>query len=127
MKIYVDTSVFGGIFDTEFLEHSELFFELVEAGHITLVTSYLVESEILKAPRRVQDAYIASRLTAEFAVLTDAALELGQAYLDANIITPKWRDDATHVALASVSRCDIIASWNFKHIVDEKKFLSTML
>jgi hypothetical protein len=41
--------------------------------------------------------------------------------LDANIITPKSKDDATYVALASVYRCNMIVSWNFKHIVHFEK------
>jgi hypothetical protein len=35
----------------------------------------------------------------------------------AGIVEPKWTDDATHVAAASVARADAIVSWNFKHIV----------
>jgi hypothetical protein len=33
------------------------------------------------------------------------------------ILGPKWLDDMTHVAIATVSRADAIVSWNFKHIV----------
>jgi len=36
-------------------------------------------------------------------------------------LTPKWLDDALHVALASISGCDGIVSWNFKHIVHYQK------
>jgi len=38
-------------------------------------------------------------------------------YLDCGVLTPKWADDALHVAIALVSRCDLIVSWNFRHIV----------
>lgn len=37
--------------------------------------------------------------------------------LSANILGPKWLDDMTHVAAATVYRADAIISWNFKHIV----------
>jgi hypothetical protein len=30
-------------------------------------------------------------------------------------------DDALHVALATVTRCDKIVSWNFRHIVHSDK------
>jgi hypothetical protein len=30
-------------------------------------------------------------------------------------------DDALHVALATVNNCDMIVSWNFKHIVHYDK------
>jgi hypothetical protein len=32
-------------------------------------------------------------------------------------VGPRWIDDATHVAAASVAGADAIVSWNFKHIV----------
>ena len=35
----------------------------------------------------------------------------------AGVVGPKWVDDATHVAAATVARADAIVSWNFKHIV----------
>jgi hypothetical protein len=37
--------------------------------------------------------------------------------LGAKIVTSKWAEDAMHVALATVARCDLIVSWNFEHIV----------
>jgi hypothetical protein len=43
--------------------------------------------------------------------------DLRDAYVSANILGPKWLDDMTHVAAATVHRADAIISWNFKHIV----------
>ncbi|MEY3126143.1 MAG: hypothetical protein RL273_253 [Bacteroidota bacterium] len=34
---------------------------------------------------------------------------------------PKSFDDCHHIALAKISRVDILASWNFKHIVNENR------
>lgn len=36
---------------------------------------------------------------------------------NSGVVTPKSMDDALHVALATVSSCNLIVSWNFKHIV----------
>ena len=41
--------------------------------------------------------------------------------MDAHVLTPKWRADALNVALASVSACSLIISWNFTHIVHFQK------
>jgi hypothetical protein len=49
------------------------------------------------------------------------ALELQHAYIAEGILTEKWYDDALHVALATVAECDVIVSWNFKHIVNFRK------
>ena len=37
------------------------------------------------------------------------------------ILGSRWLDDALHVAIATVSQCDMIVSWNFKHIVHYNK------
>ncbi|PZN68710.1 MAG: hypothetical protein DM484_31065 [Candidatus Methylumidiphilus alinenensis] len=59
--------------------------------------------------------------TSELAEISPAVLDLRDAYLSAGIVTPKSTDDATHVALATISQCEIIVSWNFKHIVHFQK------
>ena len=43
--------------------------------------------------------------------------ELARAYLDAGVVGPRSREDALHVAAATIARADAIVSWNFKHIV----------
>lgn len=52
-----------------------------------------------------------------------AAVRL-EAYVAAGIVTPKSLDDALHVALATVSGCPAIVSWNFRHIVHFQKIPS---
>lgn len=54
---------------------------------------------------------------AEVADATDEAVRLQQAYMTARIVGAKWETDALHVAIATVSGCPVIVSWNFKHIV----------
>jgi len=53
--------------------------------------------------------------------ISDEAINLQQAYIREGIVTKKSLDDALHVALATVSACDLIVSWNFKHIVHFQK------
>ena len=52
---------------------------------------------------------------------TPAVYTLQQRYLEAGILTPKWEDDAFHVAMASIAECDVLVSWNFKHLVNYRK------
>lgn len=117
MKVYADTSVFGGVFDEEFSNPSKEFFEEIESGRFILVTSALVQNEISSAPQQVQEFFTRSTAFSEIAELNQKVLDLRQAYLDANIVTQKSLNDAAHVALASFHGCDMIVSWNFKHIV----------
>lgn len=53
--------------------------------------------------------------------INENALHLRNEYLQAGILPEKFSNDALHVALATVSQCNIIVSWNFKHIVHFKK------
>jgi hypothetical protein len=47
-------------------------------------------------------------------------VELADKYLAAGILRPKSFDDAQHIAYACVYNCDMIVSWNFKHMVNIK-------
>jgi hypothetical protein len=39
LRVYADTSVFGGYFDAEFAAESERFFDLVRVGRVKLLVS----------------------------------------------------------------------------------------
>jgi predicted nucleic acid-binding protein len=121
VKVYADTSVFGGVFDDEFSEPSGEFFAEVEAGRFDLVVSAVVQAEIASAPEEVQEFFQRVIAEAEVAELTQDVLELRNAYLNAGVVTPKSTDDAAHVALATLAGCRMIVSWNFKHIVHFEK------
>ncbi len=47
--------------------------------------------------------------------------ELAEKYIERKIISKKFFDDATHIALATVANVDLLVSWNFKHIVHFEK------
>ena len=53
--------------------------------------------------------------------VTEQAIALQRAYLDAGIVGPMRFADALHVAVATVSECRAIVSWNFKRIVNFRK------
>ena len=121
MRIYVDTSVYGGKFDEEFKKVSEIFFNQVKTGQFKLVTSALVQEEMVQAPQEVRELFDSMLSETEFIQITDQALSLREAYLRGKIVSSKYSDDALHVALATISDCSSIVSWNFKHIVHAQK------
>lgn len=121
MKVYADTSVFGGVFDKEFAQDSRQFFDEILANKFSLVVSALVEAEIASAPEFVRVHFMEFASLSEIAEISPDVLVLRDAYLSAGIVTQKSTDDATHVALATISQCEIIVSWNFKHIVHFQK------
>lgn len=50
VRIYADTSVFGGVFDEEYEAASKAFFNAVKKAEYVLVTSELVMQEIRAGP-----------------------------------------------------------------------------
>lgn len=46
---------------------------------------------------------------------------LARRYLDAGILPPSVPDDALHVAIAVMARQDVLVSWNFKHLVNQRR------
>lgn len=47
-------------------------------------------------------------------------VELAEKFIDFGILKQKSFDDCQHIAAAILAGCDIITSWNFKHIVNVK-------
>ncbi|HUT45027.1 MAG TPA: type II toxin-antitoxin system VapC family toxin [Sedimentisphaerales bacterium] len=121
ISVYIDTSVFGGVFDDEFRDPSKTFIEAIKAGRFILVTSELVRQEIAAGPQVVGQLFEELLSVADIATVTDETLQLQKAYLDAGIISVRFATDALHVALSTVSGASMIVSWNFRHIVNYQK------
>ena len=121
IRVYADTSVYGGMFDDAFQQSSKKFFDQVRLGRFQLLLSAVVRDELEAAPPNVRTFFQTVQSNAEIADITPAALDLRDAYLAAKIVGRRWSTDALHVALATVSGCRVIVSWNFKHIVHFQK------
>jgi predicted nucleic acid-binding protein len=121
LRVYADTSVFGGAFDAEFRIPSLTFFSQVKSGHFSLALSAVVRSELSEAPPKVRALYEEMLPLAEPLSTGEDAFRLAESYVKAGIVTPKSFNDALHVALATVSGCVAIVSWNFRHIVHFQK------
>ena len=121
LRVYIDTSVFGGYFDDEFAELTQPFFEAIFAGSVIPLISDTLAAELTAAPQPVRDLLQRVLPTCERLTLTTESIQLQQAYLRANVVTPKYADDALHVAQATVAHADVLASWNFRHLVNPEK------
>jgi len=118
-RFYFDTSVFGGMYDDEFEKETTLLFEKVSLGQIICVYSNLTESELAKAPERVKDFFQNLKPKhKEIISVTPEGLKLAQTYINENVVGPTSLDDCIHIATATLSKVDVLISWNFKHIVN---------
>ena len=121
MKLYLDTSIFGGFFDEEFEEDTELLFDYITQYNIQIVYSEVLEKELKNAPDRVRRLLesIPNRL---YVTLNESTIALANTYIKEGVLGEKSVEDAYHIAMATTSRTSEIVSWNFKHMVD---FLKT--
>ena len=118
LRLYLDTSVFGGVFDEEFASDSKRLIDAVHSKKFVVMVSDVVLEEIQGAPDGVREIVANLPKDQQFFVdTTEEVIKLRDEYLQRKILTSKSIDDATHVALATVNRADAIVSWNFKHIV----------
>ena len=121
LRVYVDTSVFGGVHDEEFRTPSERFFAAVRDGAFTILVSEALVVEISSAPAVVQATFETHRAHMEPLETTAEAAALAEAYLAARVVPAASRVDALHVALASIARADALVSWNFQHLVQLRR------
>lgn len=124
MRVYVDTSVFGGCFDDEFREQSLMLMDMAKDGQIQMLISDLLLRELEMAPEKVKNLLLDlsdNECAVENIALSQEAEDLRNCYLDAEVVGKAQMNDALHVALATVARADLIVSWNFKHIVHFEK------
>jgi predicted nucleic acid-binding protein len=118
-RIYVDTSVFGGYFEPEFEFWSKQLFDSITKGEIKMLYSQMAEIELEKAPKRVRDVLLKIPVEhIEFLPITEQSTSLADKYISENVVGKTSRPDCIHIAIATLNNADILASWNFKHIVN---------
>jgi GTPase Era involved in 16S rRNA processing len=118
-KIYIDTSVIGGCFDKEFSEASNKLFEEFKSGKKIAIISDIKLLELKKAPENIKNKL--NEIPEDYIkniILDDEAEQLADKYILEKVISVNCTEDARHIALATINNVDILASWNFKHIVN---------
>jgi predicted nucleic acid-binding protein len=118
-RIYIDTSIIGGFFDIEFEFETKELFKRLENSEVLFVVSDLLDIELEKAPEKVRNLlfdYPAECF--QRIMLTNEAKELGEKYILENVVGRTSIDDCLHIAMATIHNVDVLASWNFKHIVN---------
>lgn len=115
----MDTSVFGGYYDPEFELWTKVLFDKIIHGEIKLFYSQMTEVELSNAPQRVQNLIkTIPEEHVEFLLITNEATILAEQYISEDVVGKTSRADCIHIAIATLNNADILASWNFKHIVN---------
>jgi len=121
-RIYIDTSVFGGYFDSEFAEHTIPLFERLKNNEFVLLFSTVTQDELENAPENVKNLVKSMKtMNTEFLEISEEAVELATEYIAEKVVGQTSFADCLHIAIATISRADFLVSWNFKHIVNVQR------
>ena len=117
-RLYLDTSVVGGCFDVEFSEDSRRVMDAIFAGKARLLSTGVLEAELIDAPEPVRRLFADVPEEARERIAFTPEIEaLAREYVAGGVVPEAWLEDCRHVAAATVARADAIVSWNFRHIV----------
>jgi len=119
-RVYVDSSVVSGMFDSnDHPKRAKPFWDAVFSGKTRVVLSSVLEEEVEQAPQHVRDFYKSiPESQIERVVSTEESDTLAEQYVAAGIVSEKSLNDCRHVALAVVANVDVLVSFNCKHIVN---------
>lgn len=119
LRLYLDTSVFGGYFDEEFQEFTRPLFDRIRKREFGILYSVLTQQELGAAPERVKNLVLElDETNMDFIEESEEAIDLASSYILENVVGQSSFADCLHIALATINQADVLVSWNFKHIVN---------
>jgi predicted nucleic acid-binding protein len=123
--LYLDTSVISHLEQEEALEkmvQTRMFWEKAKAGEFAIAVSEVTLQEIRKCAEEKKEKLLQhlNAVPYSFIERTGEIDALAEKFIENHILTAKSLDDCRHIACSIVHNCDMIVSWNFKHIVNYK-------
>jgi predicted nucleic acid-binding protein len=125
IKVYLDTSVISYLDQQdapEKMQETREVWERVKAGKYDIYVSDVVLRELAdcrEEKRKTLFEYL-STIDYNLVAADEDTVELAEKFISNGILKEKNFDDCQHIAAAILADCDIIISWNFKHIVNVK-------
>ena len=125
IKIYLDTSVISHLqaIDTpEKMTDTLVLWEDIKTGIYDVVISNVTIDEINDCAEPKRSFMLEELKKIPLTVIeTETKVEkLSKEFIQLGILKEKNIDDCMHIATALLAKCDIIVSWNFKHIVNDR-------
>ena len=123
MRLYLDTSVMGALFDLEMPQRIEitraLLDSIIEGKHTGIISNIVLE-EVERSPEEFKEKLIAEirKIPLEIISEDDASADLLEIYEKEGFIRRGARLDLRHLAVATVNGVDAVVSWNFRDIVN---------
>lgn len=123
--VYLDTSVVSYLNQEdapERMQETLQLWELFKQGQYEVYISDIVIQEINNCKEdklQILRDYL-KQIEYDIIETDNRTIELAEKFIDFGILRQKSFDDCQHIAAAILAGCDIIVSWNFKHIVNVK-------
>ena len=126
IKVYLDTSVISYLDQQdapEQMQETREVWERIKAGQYEVFISDVVLRELADCKEETKRNVLIGHLAEieyNLIAVDDDIVKLAEKIVTNGILKQKNIDDCQHIAAAILSDCDIIVSWNFKHIVNVK-------
>lgn len=125
IRVYVDTSVVSYLDQQDApdkMAETKEVWTLLKKGDYEIVISTLVIDELQKCkePKRTVLLDKLKEIDCMIVPVTGQTVELAEKFIDFGVLKKKSFEDCQHIAAAILSNCDVIVSWNFRHIVNVK-------
>ena len=125
LKVYLDTSVISYLMQTDAPERmvkTLQLWEKLKKGTYDVCLSQVTLTEISKCDIAKFNFLLEKLAEIDYTTyeLNDEVYRLANEVIEKGILTEKSYDDCTHIAVAVINKCDVIVSWNFKHMVNIK-------
>lgn len=125
LKVYLDTSVISHLDQQdapEKMADTRRFWEQVKLGEYDAVLSDITLAEIgdCSEPKRGVLFEYLRQIPFTTIESNDVTAAIAERLIELGVLRRKSFDDCQHIAAAIVGGCDVIVSWNFKHIVNHK-------
>ena len=126
LKVYLDTSVISYLDQQDSPEKMQETYEVwerIKAGQYNIFISDIVLRELNDCKDEEKRNTLFGHLKEiKYNLITvdELTVSLAEKIISNGILKKKNFDDCQHISAAILSDCDIIISWNFKHIVNVK-------
>ena len=127
-RVYIETTIPSAYYtsrtdpdNVERRDRTRRWWHLVSAGY-ELVTSLGVVQELADGRSRHVPARLELHNGLRWLEVTEAVSETVGRYIAQKLMPAKPSGDALHLALASHHSCDVLLTWNYRHLANVTKF-----
>jgi len=128
LKIYLDTSVISYLDQqdaNEAMETTHKLWDKIKKSEFEVVISNAVTDELDACNDDKKNKLIKYLAQIYYTTIKvdEITIKIASQFVDLGILKQKNFQDCRHIAAEIVGGCDVIVSWNFKHIVNHKTMM----